>query len=215
MKNTRYISGFTLIELLVVTSIMAVIIVASSFGFVNILKNRRDTARIAHVSAIQTSLVFYLSEFKDFSAILASDGVPCSTCYGQIFDEAVYYSTPVYPGMPGKHSWSQFNQHVAKYSSAVPADPLNKYTDWLGNGEPDYTSPTLIHGYIVVRLRSITVDQPTGCAGEEIKSGYLIETVLENETNKRTDKTREPRLFGCIPAGDPQEHLFRAWGALK
>lgn len=198
-----------------VTSIIAIVIVISSFGFVNILKKRRDTSRIAYVSAIQTSLVFYLSEYDDFSALLLSDGAPCTTCFAQTFNEATYYSTPTYPVGAGKHSWDELNNQLSKHSSPISPDPINKYADWLPTGYPDYTNASLINGYILVRLRSSTVDQPTGCGSEEIQAGYLIETVLEDASNKKTDKHREPRLFGCIPPGDPQEHLFRAWGALK
>jgi len=211
--------GFTLIELLVVLTIIAVIIGGIGVVAVGGFKKRRDADRIAHMAFIQSTLEFYIAQHDDFTTILSSDGV-LTTHNGQTFDEAVYYSTPVYPSaVSGKHPWSTLQGYMSAYAPTLPTDPKNEYDGWLANGEPDYGSEDIRNGYIIVRLRSLNVDQLSGCSGaghqDEYVAGYIVESVLESEDHKASNRIREPRLFGCISQSSPEAHVMRFWGTVK
>lgn len=214
MMNMNKQSGFTFVELIVVITIVTIITGVSITAVLGGLARRRDANRVTHVSSIQTTLEFYLAEHKNFDAILATDGVN-RTQYGQTFREAVYYSTPVYPALAGRHPWSTLDGYLRKYNSGLPLDPLNDYTTWTGAGEPNYSTWDFRQGYIIVRLRSIDVIQPASCPGQNIRAAYIIESVQEKFNGKYTDPTREPALYGCVGVDAPYRHVMRLWGILK
>lgn len=212
LPEKKFSKGFTLLELLIVITIIGIIVSISSFAMIGALKDNRDTKRISNIAAIQNALEFYLAEHGDFDSIVNGVEGTDMVKYGDNYREAVYYSTSP-PLLAGKNSWVDLHVHIEKYIDSIFVDPFNDYTGWsLVDGEPDYNSPELIQGYTMVRLRSKNIDQDTGCGTEIIKAGYLIETVLEDETNKRTDKNREPRLFDCVATN---EHVMRLWGTVK
>jgi prepilin-type N-terminal cleavage/methylation domain-containing protein len=211
--------GFTLIELLVVTAIILIIVSSVSIVVVGGFQRRRDADRIAHLALVQSVLEFYIAEHGDFDVILSSDGAVTSH-NGQSFTESVYYSTPTYPSaVPGKHPWTVLNSYTVKYSNDLPVDPLNKYATWTATGDPDYSNEGITQGYILVRLRSINVDQLSGCSGagysDEYVAGYIIETALESKTHRASNRLRESRLFGCVAETDPLTHKMQFWGTIK
>ena len=207
--------GFTLVELIVSVTIVTLIAGISIMMVLGGLSKRRDANRVTHVAAIQTTLEFYLTEHKNFDTILAADGV-LKTQYGQTFREAVYYSTPVYPSaLPGRHPWSTLDIYLSRYNSGLPLDPLNDYDAWTPAGEPDYSNWDIRIGYIIVRLRSMDVNQPGTCPGQSFRAAYVIESVQEKYNNKYVDPVREPRLFSCTNVDSPQRHVMKWWGILK
>lgn len=208
-------SGFTFIELIVVITIISLITGVSIIAALGGLTQRRDANRVTHAASIQTIVEFYLAEHKNFDEILATDGV-VKTQYGQTFTEAVYYSTPMYPStVPGRHPWNLLDGYLAKYNNGLPLDPLNDYIGWNALGEPNYLQWDIKRGYIIVRLRSIDVLQPTGCPGKTLRAAYIVETIQEKQSNKYVDVVREPDLFGCMTIDSPYRHVMRLWGILK